>query len=106
MLSLLTAMAQRPRIVVKSSAVDLGRRTHLPCDPGAVQGVRAIAARTGLSQREIVTTVLAKTDLAAFLRLWTGEPLDRPTDVYRVLGDGKAVKTATVGGSRQKGIPK
>ena len=92
-------MAQRPRIVVKPSpSVDLGQRTHLACGLGAVQHVRGLAARTGLSQREIVTTVLAKTDLTAFLRLWTGEALNRPTDVYRVLGDGTAVKTATVGG--------
>ena len=103
MLSLLTFMAQRPRIVIKpSSSVDLGRRTHVPCGQGAVQHVRAIAARTGLSQREIVTTLLMKTDLTAFLRLWTGDPLDKPTDVYRRLGDGTAVKTATVGGQQEE----
>ena len=94
-------MAQRrPRITIKPAPqpVDRGNRTHVPCDPGAIQQVRTIAARTGLSQKEIVTAVLMKTDLAAFIRLWTGEPLDTPTDVYRVLGDGMTVKTATVGG--------
>ena len=57
-----------------------------------------IAARTGLSQRAIVSTVLEKTDLATFIRLWTGDPVVAPTDVYRVLADGTAVRTATIGG--------
>ena len=92
---------RNPRITIKPAPRDpdsRGGRTHVPCAPGAIQQVRTIAARTGLSQKDIVSAVLSKTDLAAFVRLWTGEPLDTPTDIYRVLGDGTTVRTATVGG--------
>ena len=34
--------------------------------------------------------------------LWTGNPLDTPTDIYRVLADGTTVRTATVGGQAEK----
>ena len=44
-----------------------------------------------------MTTILTKTDLATFVWLWTGERLESPTDIYRELGDGTTVKTATVG---------
>lgn len=96
---------QRPRITIKPAPRDPGNRssrTHVPCAPGAIQQVRTIAARTGLSQKDIVSAVLSKTDLAAFIRLWTGEPLDAPTDIYRVLGDGTTVRTATVGGPENR----
>ena len=76
----------------------------MPCGQGAIEQVRKIAARTGLSQKVIVTTVLTKTDLATFVRLWTGNPLDTPTDIYRTLGDGTTVRTATIGGQAEKRV--
>ena len=91
---------RRPRITITPPPPNPDRdsRTHVPCGQGAIQQVRSIAARTGLSQREIVSAILVKTDLVTFIRLWTGESLESPTDIYRVLGDGTTVKTATVGG--------
>lgn len=89
---------QRPSITFEAhrNPDQDGRRTHVPCGQGAILQVRSIAARTGLSQREIVTTILTKTDLATFVELWTGQRLESPTDIYRELGDGTIVKTATV----------
>ena len=51
-----------------------------------------------------MTAVLSKTDLTAFIRLWTGDPLDVPTDIYRMLADGTTVRTATVGGQAEKQV--
>lgn len=98
---------RRPRIIIRPASrdpVDRGSRTHVPCGRGALQQVRTIAARTGLSQKDIVTAVLSKTDLCAFVRLWTGDPLDTPTDIYRMLPDGTIVRTATVGGQAEGGL--
>ena len=53
----------------------------------------------------IVTAVLSKTDLAAFIRLWTGDTRwIRLTDIYRMLADGTTVRTATVGGPAEKQV--
>ena len=103
LISLIMVTTQRPSITLKPRR-NLGRdsrRTHAPCDPDAIQQVRKIAAHTGLSQREIVTVILTKTDLATFIQLWTNQRLESPTDIYRQLGDGMTVKTATVSAPRR-----
>ena len=103
LISLITVTTQRLRITLKPRR-NLGQdgpRTHVPCDPDAIKHVRKIAASTGLSQRQIVTTILTKTDLPTFVELWNDEPLESPTDIYRELGDGMTVKTATVGAPRR-----